>query len=80
MRLLKYTISAILIVLALSNLLPIYAITISLINGIDGNEASYFIGKLIAYILMSIILVALGIRIIKSTNRAQKDNVIKDAA
>jgi hypothetical protein len=70
MKILKYLGSAILLLLGIGQLLPIYLISSGLLQGQAENETSYFIGKLLGHIVITIIILAIASKLYKSAKNS----------
>ena len=70
MKLVKRLGATALLILGLSQVLPIYAISSGLLLGQGGESRPYFFGKLTAHILIASLLVLLAMRLFKNARNA----------
>lgn len=61
----------VLIVIGISEIVPIYTIFTGLSQGEGSDNTAFFLGKLFAHVLFAVFFVLIGMRIIKSTNASQ---------
>ena len=74
MKIIKYIVSAILLLLSIGQLLPIYLISSGLLLGQAEQNASYFIGKLIGHLLITILMLFFGTKLFKSARKNVASN------
>ena len=69
MKSIKYIGAAILVILGISQVLPIYVISSGLIQGQGGDDTSYFIGKLVGHVFVTVLVLALASKLYTSANK-----------
>ena len=60
--------AVILILIGLSEIVPIYTIFSGLSQGAGGDNTPYLLGKLIAHVLFAVLFVAIGMKILQAKN------------
>jgi hypothetical protein len=66
MKIIKYLGAGICMLIALSQTVPIYLITSGLIKGQGEENTSYFVGKLIGHIFVTVLVILIASKLIKS--------------
>ena len=66
MKSIKYIFAILLLLLALSQVIPIFSIASGLIEGEPQESSSYFIGKLIGHIFITVLILLVANKLIKS--------------
>jgi len=66
MKILKYVGAAIFLLLGLSQIIPIFGITAGLLQGQGGDDSTYFIGKLVGHIFVTVLVLLLASKLFKS--------------
>ena len=68
MKLIKYIVAIMLLLLALSQVIPIFSIASGLIQGQLQENSSYFIGKLVGHIFVTVLILLVAKKLLKSAS------------
>jgi hypothetical protein len=74
MKKIKYLGAGICMLLALSQMVPIYLIASGLIQGQGAENTSYFIGKLLGHIFVTVLVLLIASKLIKSVIAQNNSN------
>ena len=66
MKIIKYIGAALLVILGISQIMPIYLIFSGLLQGQGGEDTSYFIGKLAGHIFVTVLVLLLASKLFNS--------------
>ena len=69
MKITKYIGAALLALLGLSQVMPIYLVSSGLLQGQGGDDTAYFIGKLVVHVFVAVLVLTLASKLF---NRARK--------
>ncbi len=70
MKIAKRVGAIILIVVGLSEIVPIFTIFSGLSQGEGGDNTAFFLGKLFAHVLFAILFVLIGVRVLQGTSES----------
>ena len=66
MKIIKYIGATLLVILGISQVMPIYLISSGLLQGQGGDDTSYFIGKLLGHLFVTVLVLALASKLFNS--------------
>ena len=66
MKIVKYIAAALLALLGLSQVMPVYFISSGLLQGQGGDDTAYFIGKLVGHVIVAVLVLALASKLFNS--------------
>lgn len=69
MKSIKYIGAALLVILGISQLLPIYLVSSGLLQGQAGDDTAYFIGKLVGHVFVTVLVLLLATKLFKSAKK-----------